>query len=67
MMTKDEERAVLQQIAELIASTGEDSYVSMAFEGCVDMAHSNIDNDFGCSPLDYKRYADNRRSDSESG
>lgn len=49
-MTKNEERKVLAQIEKLIASTGEDSYISMAFAGCVQMAQSNIDNDFSNNP-----------------
>lgn len=49
-MTKNEERKVLAQIEKLIASTGEDSYISMAFSGCVQMAQSNIDNDFSNNP-----------------
>lgn len=49
-MTKNEERKVLEQIEKLIASTGADSYISMAFAGCCDMARSNIDNDFANNP-----------------
>ena len=48
-MTKNEERKVLEQIDKLIASTGEDSYISMAFAGCVLMAYENIENDWGCN------------------
>jgi len=48
-MTKQEERKVLAQIEKLIASTGTGSYLAMAFEGCVELARTNIDNDWGCS------------------
>ena len=46
MMTKAEERKVLDKIAALIASAGEDSYIWIAFAGCVDIARDNIENDF---------------------
>ena len=49
-MTKQEERNILAQIKNLINEAGEDSYIGMAFEGCVQMAHENIDNDWGNSP-----------------
>ena len=45
-MTKDQEREVLQKIKKLIDSTGSDSYISAAFEGCIDLANDNIDNDW---------------------
>ena len=51
MMTKQQERNTLAQIEKLINEAGEDSYIGMAFEGCVQMAHENIDNDFGNSPM----------------
>ena len=44
--TKEQERAALAQIREIIAGLGEDSYVGKAFEGCFEIAESNIDNDF---------------------
>ena len=49
MTTKQQERDILAQIAALIESAGPDSYIGMAFEGCVEMAESNIENDFGNS------------------
>lgn len=49
-MTKNEEKQTLEKIEKLIASAGPDSYIGMAFEGCVEMAWSNIENDFGNSP-----------------
>ena len=49
-MTKQEERNILKKIEKLIAEAGEDSYIAMAFAGCVDMAKSNIDNDFANNP-----------------
>lgn len=50
MMTKAEERKVLAKIKALIESAGEDSYIGYAFEGCIEMAESNIENDFANSP-----------------
>lgn len=49
MMMKEDERKVLKKIRELMGSLGSDSYVATAFEGCADIAESNIDNDFMCS------------------
>lgn len=46
MMTKDQEREVLQKIKKLIDSTGSDSYIEAAFDGCVELAEENITNDF---------------------
>lgn len=48
-MTKAEERKVLAQIRKLVESTGENSYIAMAFEGVLEDAEENIENDFGCS------------------
>ena len=49
MMMKEDERKALKKIRELMGSLGSDSYVATAFEGCADIAESNIDNDFMCS------------------
>lgn len=46
MMMKEDERKALKKIRELMGSLGSDSYVATAFEGCADIAESNIDNDF---------------------
>lgn len=54
-MTKNEERATLQQIAALIQSAGADSYIAAAFAGCVEMASNNIENDW---MLSYKESAE---------
>ena len=47
--TKEQERKVLEQIRKMGEELGVDSYIAMAFEGCFEIAESNIDNDFGCS------------------
>ena len=49
MTTKAEERKALDQIRNIVAGLGEDSYVGTAFEGVFEIAEENIDNDFACS------------------
>ena len=49
MTTKEQERKALDQIRKIMASLGEDSYVATAFEGCIEIAEQNIENDFACS------------------
>jgi hypothetical protein len=49
MMTKQEERAALGKIEKILTAAGPDSYIGMAFDGCVEYARSNIENDFGDS------------------
>lgn len=51
-MTKAEERAILEKIVALIESTGPDSYIATAFQGCVEDAASNIDDDAAYSYYD---------------
>lgn len=48
--TKDQERKALEKIKKIISDLGENSYLKMAFDGCFEIAESNIDNDFGDSP-----------------
>lgn len=59
MATKQEERTALEQIRLIIESVGgSDSYIGQAFKGCLDMAASNIENDFWNSykdALDYMK------------
>ena len=50
MMTKAEERKALEKIKKILEECGADSYIGMAFNGCVEMAESNIDNDFANDP-----------------
>lgn len=47
--TKADERAALELIRGILAELDPDGYVNTAFEGCCDMAESNIDNDFANS------------------
>ena len=55
MTSKEEERKALEQIKKIVSTLGPDSYIATAFEGCFDIAESNIDNDFACS---MKQWAD---------
>ena len=48
-VSKDTERAFLNEIKEILEGLGENSYCSMAFEGCVEDAEENINNDFAVS------------------
>lgn len=47
--TKDQEREALEKIRAILDTLGPDSYVGTAFEGCLEIAEENIENDFACS------------------
>ena len=47
--TKAQERKALEQIKKIVESLGNDSYIATAFEGCFEIAESNIENDFASS------------------
>lgn len=47
--TKADERAALLKIKTILAELDPDGYVNTAFEGCCDIAESNIKNDFANS------------------
>lgn len=49
MSTKQQEREALAKIRKIVESLGDDSYISFAFEGCFEIAASNIENDFADS------------------
>lgn len=49
MTTKEQEFKALAQIKKIVDSLGEDSYIAMAFEGCFEIAETNIAHDWGCS------------------
>ena len=44
--TKEQERAALKKIADIIQGLGPESYLSAAFDGCIELAEENITNDF---------------------
>ena len=49
MSTKQQELEALKKIREIVAELGPDSYIATAFEGCFEVAKSNIENDFADS------------------
>lgn len=55
MTTKEQERKALAQISSIIEKLGPDSYIGIAFEGCIQDAVENIENDWACS---WKQRAD---------
>lgn len=64
MTTKEQERKALAQIRKIVDGLGEGSYIGTAFEGCFELAESNIEYDFGESMQDradcYKRTLEDR-------
>lgn len=49
MTTKEQELKALAQIKKIVDGLGEDSYIGTAFDGCFEIAETNIDNDWACS------------------
>lgn len=49
MTTKEQEWKALAQIRKIVEGLGADSYIATAFEGCFEIAESNIENDWACS------------------
>ncbi len=49
MVSKEQEIKALENIKATISTLGKDSYVATAFDGCIEIAEENIENDFGCS------------------
>lgn len=47
--TKDQEREALEKIKAILDTLGLDSYVGTAFEGCLEIAEEDIENDFAFS------------------
>lgn len=47
--TKDQELEALEKIKAILDTLGPDSYVGTAFEGCLEIAEENIEDDFACS------------------
>lgn len=66
MVTKEQERKALEQIKKIIAGLGKDSYIGMAFDGCLEDAEQNIENDFGCSMKQRVEMLEVRLEDSET-
>lgn len=49
MTTKKQEREALARIREILETLDSDGYVNTAFEGVLDIAETNIENDWACS------------------
>ena len=49
MTTKQQEIMALNKIRDIINGLDKDGYIATAFEGCLDIAESNIRNDWACS------------------
>lgn len=50
--TKQQERAALEKIREIVEELGPDSYIATAFDGCFKDAEANIENDWALSMKD---------------
>ena len=49
MSTKEQERKALKQILNIVDGLGDDSYIAIALDGCLQDAEENIENDWACS------------------
>lgn len=49
MTTKQQERDALQKIREILETLDSDGYVRTAFDGVLEIAETNIENDWACS------------------
>lgn len=50
--TKEQERKAVEKIRAILSTLGPDSYTATALDGCLEIAESNIENDFGESMKD---------------
>lgn len=67
MTTKAQERKALEQIKKIVESLGADSYIATAFEGCFEIAESNIENDWACSMKQRAESAEKKADALEAG
>lgn len=65
MSTKEQERKALEQITNIIAMLGENSYIGTALEGCLEIAEENINNDFACSMKQNLKLAEKKNAELE--
>lgn len=76
MTSKAQERKALEEIKAILLQLEPDGYVRTAFEGCFEIAESNIDNDFADSmkqraesaekkAQEFSRLADERKNEIE--
>lgn len=57
--TKQQERDALKKIRTIVENLGADSYIGKAFEGCFEIAESNIENDFFNSTKEREQLSEN--------
>lgn len=57
---------MLRQIIALIDSTEDGSYIKTAFQGCVEDAVENINNDFACSWYDRAQSAERKAAEAQT-
>ena len=67
MTTKAQERKALDQIKKIVESLGADSYIATAFEGCFEIAETNIENDWACSMKQRAESAEKKAEALETG
>lgn len=65
MTTKEQELKALAQIKKIVESLGADSYIGTAFEGCFEIAETNIENDWACSMKQRAESAEKKVSELE--
>ncbi len=58
--TKEQERAALAKIRDILNELEPGSYVRAAFDSCIEYAEDNIKNDWACSPSDMLNAAKNQ-------
>ena len=67
MTTKEQERKALEQIRKIVAGLGEDSYIGIAFDGVLEDASENIENDFACSWKQRAMLAEKKAQENHEG
>ena len=66
MTTREQEKKALEQIKEIIAGLGKDSYIAIAMDGMIDDAEDNIENDWAMSWKDRAVTASKRYEKAEA-
>ena len=66
MTTREQEKKALEQIKEIIAGLGENSYIATAMDGMIDDAEDNIENDWAMSWKDRAVTASKRYEKAEA-
>lgn len=63
MTTKEQERKALDKIRKIIEELGQDSYIATAFEGCIEDAENNIEDDAAYSMKSRWEHAEEKLED----